>query len=152
MTQPFLFVFHNVQNPEKYVILFKLVTSSHKKKHQMICQRARKEANVTERIVSRTLFRRSRVELYSLIDTSYINKPENMPGSVYLWVNGVYSEQRPIRRPSFVEICLVVFVSSCWQTNQTNKQIHLRLTGMRKSKSGGPSISTNCSPLLKMVS
>ena len=35
-----------------------------------------------------------------------------------LKINGVYSGLRLILYPSSVEIRLVVFVQSCWQTNQ----------------------------------
>lgn len=82
------------------------------------------------------------IKLFSLIYTPHLNTPAfhvifhqdpcDNPGSILFSgstprIDGVYSEQRPILYPSLVELCSVVFVSSCWKTNkptikQTNRQ------------------------------
>ena len=44
-------------------------------------------------------------------------------------MNGVYSDVRHILHLSLVDICLVIVVSFCWQTNQTGLQIKTSMEG-----------------------
>ena len=59
------------------------------------------------------------------VEERILKMPEHLPlfGSATK-VNGVYQVLRPIQNPGLVEICSIVFVQSCWPTNQQTKIMH----------------------------